>query len=242
MVTSPVSGDGRGRDRSGSAQAQALAQETPACSYLAIRSAELAARHRRPRAARKARPTTPTGEGPLAGAGRRARGARPEAPSGHRRRPRERDVRLPRRHREGPRHEAGGAAQGGLRVVLGRATARPSTSSSGASVGCLDDSMRERQTCVGCSRQSPETETNYTLISAQFGWRLTRTPAADGSISIEWRCPTCWRTYRAGRRRTEPQTDEDPEAARPPERLGLSERVRALLPSLKHRPVPPRRR
>ena len=103
--------------------------------------------------------------------------------------------------------------------------------------------MRERQTCVGCHLLSPETETNYTLISAQFGWRLARKPTADGTMSIEWRCPACWRTYRAGLGGTGPQADEeDPKAARQPERLGLSERVRALLPSLKRRSVPSRRR
>lgn len=57
--------------------------------------------------------------------------------------------------------------------------------------------MRDRQTCIGCGKKSPETETNYTLISAQFGWRLTRyKDPADGTIVIEWRCPTCWRDYK----------------------------------------------
>ncbi len=56
--------------------------------------------------------------------------------------------------------------------------------------------MRDRQTCIGCGKKSPETETNYTLISAQFGWRLTRYKDPDGTIVIEWRCPTCWRDYK----------------------------------------------
>ena len=56
--------------------------------------------------------------------------------------------------------------------------------------------MRDRQTCIGCGKKSPETETNYTLISAQFGWRLTRYRDADGNIVIEWRCPNCWRDYK----------------------------------------------
>ena len=56
--------------------------------------------------------------------------------------------------------------------------------------------MRDRQTCIGCGKKSPETETNYTLISAQFGWRLTRYKDHDGTIVIEWRCPTCWREYK----------------------------------------------
>jgi len=57
----------------------------------------------------------------------------------------------------------------------------------------------DRQTCVDCHKQSPETETDYTLISAQFGWRLTRGKAADGSLVIEWRCPSCWREYKRAR-------------------------------------------
>jgi hypothetical protein len=56
--------------------------------------------------------------------------------------------------------------------------------------------MRDRQVCIGCGKKSPETETNYTLISAQFGWRLTRYKDADGTIVIEWRCPNCWRDYK----------------------------------------------
>src|SRR5258708_21709359 len=62
----------------------------------------------------------------------------------------------------------------------------------------LGESMKERQTCVGCGRRSPETETNYTLISAQSGWRLTRRPAADGTVNVEWRRPPRWRAHRAG--------------------------------------------
>lgn len=59
--------------------------------------------------------------------------------------------------------------------------------------------MRDRQTCVGCGKKSPETETNYTLISAQFGWRLTRYKSPEGALVVEWRCPTCWREYKRSR-------------------------------------------
>jgi hypothetical protein len=55
--------------------------------------------------------------------------------------------------------------------------------------------MRERQTCVGCNAQAPATETNYTLISSQHGWRLTRKRGPDG-VLVEWRCPTCWAAYK----------------------------------------------
>jgi hypothetical protein len=59
--------------------------------------------------------------------------------------------------------------------------------------------VRDRQTCVGCGKKSPETETNYTLISAQFGWRLTRYKSPDGALVVEWRCPTCWRDFKRAR-------------------------------------------
>jgi hypothetical protein len=70
--------------------------------------------------------------------------------------------------------------------------------------------MRDRQTCVGCGKKSPETETNYTLISAQFGWRLTRYKSADGSLVIEWRCPSCWREYKRARQPSVPELSRPP--------------------------------
>jgi hypothetical protein len=59
--------------------------------------------------------------------------------------------------------------------------------------------VRDRQTCVGCGKKSPETETNYTLISAQFGWRLTRYTGPDGALVVQWRCPNCWRDFKRAR-------------------------------------------
>jgi hypothetical protein len=56
--------------------------------------------------------------------------------------------------------------------------------------------MRDRQVCIDCGTLSPETETNYTLISSQFGWRLSRTRAPDGTFNVEWRCPNCWKEYK----------------------------------------------
>ena len=56
--------------------------------------------------------------------------------------------------------------------------------------------MRDRQTCIDCGKKSPETETNYTLISAQFGWRLSRRRAENGEFVVEWRCPDCWRNHK----------------------------------------------
>jgi hypothetical protein len=56
--------------------------------------------------------------------------------------------------------------------------------------------MRDRQVCIDCGKKSPETETNYTLISAQFGWRLTRRRAHNGDFIVEWRCAECWRDHK----------------------------------------------
>jgi hypothetical protein len=56
--------------------------------------------------------------------------------------------------------------------------------------------MRDRQTCIECGKKSPETETNYTLISAQFGWRLARRRDENGGFVVEWRCPDCWRSHK----------------------------------------------
>ncbi|HEX8795098.1 MAG TPA: hypothetical protein VF765_29325 [Polyangiaceae bacterium] len=70
--------------------------------------------------------------------------------------------------------------------------------------------MRDRQTCVGCGKKSPETETNYTLISAQFGWRLTRYKNPDGTLVVEWRCPTCWREYKRARTSLAPEPSSGP--------------------------------
>lgn len=53
----------------------------------------------------------------------------------------------------------------------------------------MDD---KRYACVDCRARAPEVETEYTLISSRFGWRLTRKIDRDGSTQLEWRCPTCW--------------------------------------------------
>jgi hypothetical protein len=54
--------------------------------------------------------------------------------------------------------------------------------------------MGQRQTCSECGENSPETETDYTL--AGFGWRAVRGRTSQGLVLMQWRCPTCWRTYR----------------------------------------------
>ncbi|HEY4104589.1 MAG TPA: hypothetical protein VGM44_11895, partial [Polyangiaceae bacterium] len=50
--------------------------------------------------------------------------------------------------------------------------------------------------CTGCRARAPRTESNYTLISAQHGWRLTTHLSKNGDRIAEWCCPTCWLAYR----------------------------------------------
>jgi hypothetical protein len=56
-----------------------------------------------------------------------------------------------------------------------------------------------RRRCVGCRRTAPEVETDYTLISGRFGWRLSRRLARDGTLFMEWRCPDCWQRFKEER-------------------------------------------
>jgi hypothetical protein len=48
-------------------------------------------------------------------------------------------------------------------------------------------------TCVGCRTNAPDTDTTYTLMSAAFGWRLSK---REG-YGVEWRCPACWKKFKA---------------------------------------------
>jgi hypothetical protein len=57
--------------------------------------------------------------------------------------------------------------------------------------------MSDRPHCVGCGESAPETNTNYTLISTDFGWRLMRRTLPNGEKLAEWRCPDCWRAHKA---------------------------------------------
>jgi hypothetical protein len=50
--------------------------------------------------------------------------------------------------------------------------------------------------CIDCRAKSPVVETEYTLISSRFGWRLSRRVNRDGSLILEWRCPTCWARFK----------------------------------------------
>jgi len=50
---------------------------------------------------------------------------------------------------------------------------------------------------VDCHKIAPETSTDFTLISVEFGWRLRRQFNADGSLDLAWRCPECWKKFKA---------------------------------------------
>lgn len=58
------------------------------------------------------------------------------------------------------------------------------------------DDANERR-CVDCHRASPETASEYTLISIRYGWRLTRGRTSDGRTVLEWRCRDCFAAHRA---------------------------------------------
>jgi hypothetical protein len=68
------------------------------------------------------------------------------------------------------------------------------------SLPSIDDDEEEEFTsqrqCVDCRTFAPRTRTAHTLISAQFGWRLSRTALASGEFLYEWRCPACFTKYR----------------------------------------------
>jgi hypothetical protein len=55
------------------------------------------------------------------------------------------------------------------------------------------------ENCVTCGKAAPATETNYTLISAKFGWRLTRSVDREGKTQMQWRCPACWQALKKAR-------------------------------------------
>jgi len=59
------------------------------------------------------------------------------------------------------------------------------------------EERENRHECVNCGTLSPATDTNYTLISSQHGWRLSREPDKFGRTSMVWRCPTCWAKHKA---------------------------------------------
>jgi hypothetical protein len=75
-------------------------------------------------------------------------------------------------------------------------------------------SIREFEVCVVCGIQSPKTDTNYTLISPKFGWRLSRRPADDGTFIVEWRCADCWTKHKEKQAESKPRPQR--RSKRPP--------------------------
>ncbi len=65
--------------------------------------------------------------------------------------------------------------------------------------------MSVGQRCVDCRIPTPETATAYTLMSVECGWRLSRRQLKDGASVLEWRCPSCWRAFKAS-----PETKAQP--------------------------------
>jgi hypothetical protein len=57
--------------------------------------------------------------------------------------------------------------------------------------------MADRALFLDCDAKAPETEGGDTSFSTSSGWRLIRRTMADGSRTVEWRCPACWAKYRA---------------------------------------------
>jgi hypothetical protein len=57
--------------------------------------------------------------------------------------------------------------------------------------------LESRNHCVGCGTSSPATETNYTLIGPQYGWRVSRSVDPKGRKIAEWHCPKCWARRRS---------------------------------------------
>jgi hypothetical protein len=62
--------------------------------------------------------------------------------------------------------------------------------------------MADRAKCLDCRAQAPETVVGDTSVSTTFGWRLIRRTMADGSRTVEWRCPACWAKYKTKVMRT----------------------------------------
>jgi hypothetical protein len=60
----------------------------------------------------------------------------------------------------------------------------------------MANETEDRNHCVDCGAEAPQTNTDYTLISTRYGWRLMPRVQADGSRVLEWRCKTCWAKHR----------------------------------------------
>ena len=59
--------------------------------------------------------------------------------------------------------------------------------------------MAHPQTCFGCGKIAPQTETSYTLISSTHGWRVSREKDENGEVVARWRCADCWKKFKDAR-------------------------------------------
>jgi hypothetical protein len=63
-----------------------------------------------------------------------------------------------------------------------------------------EPAVEHRPTCKDCGAVSPQTETNYSLISQRHRWRLVLFSDESGRRVAEWRCPSCWSLHRDAKR------------------------------------------
>ena len=74
--------------------------------------------------------------------------------------------------------------------------------------------MRIQPACCGCGATPPAGENDpdsSTLLSMRYGWRVVRQVDTQGGVSVEWRCPSCWNTYKTSRAtKTKSTVERDP--------------------------------
>ena len=51
--------------------------------------------------------------------------------------------------------------------------------------------------CGDCGAAAPPADSDSTLISVKYGWRLTRVPQPDGPSIFHWRCKACWQRHKS---------------------------------------------
>jgi hypothetical protein len=66
----------------------------------------------------------------------------------------------------------------------------------------IDETEARVGDCRDCGATAPASDTNYTVVTSRYGWRLTHgtldvnAPERSEPISsVEWRCPSCWQRY-----------------------------------------------
>jgi hypothetical protein len=74
------------------------------------------------------------------------------------------------------------------------------------------------QVCTDCGSDSPDDATSNTL--SRMGWRLHRYVNSSGALVFEWRCPSCWKSFKQKRTRISSR----PPAATPAEAFARAAR------------------